>query len=103
MKMFKLEGMIIYSKSSRYFVLPNDIINVNICIYPHCRLVPNPVMILGEIKSKGGNIETVEGKIVAGDAGDISVVKIKGNDGILVYLQTINAFIMHNSLINPKV
>ena len=44
-----------------------------------CRYVPNPVKVLAEIKAKGGNIETVEGEIVAGDAGDINVVRMNGN------------------------
>ena len=34
--------------------------------------MPDPVKILAEIKSKGGEIETVEGAIVAGDAADIN-------------------------------
>merc|ERR1712240_342808 len=34
------------------------------------RAVPNPIKVLGEIKARGGDIETVEGEIVAGDAGD---------------------------------
>ena len=65
---------------------------IYVYIYPHCRLVPNPVKVLAEIKSNGENIETVGGKIVAGDSGDINVVKIKGNDRILEYPKTINAF-----------
>merc|ERR1712135_30550 len=32
------------------------------------RAVPNPIKVLGEIKARGGDIETVEGEIVAGDA-----------------------------------
>ena len=43
----------------------------------HIRYVPDPVKILAEIKSKGGEIETVEGAIVAGDAADINVVSMK--------------------------
>ena len=41
--------------------------------------MPNPIKVLGEIKAKGGDIETVEGEIVAGDAGDIDVISMKGN------------------------
>jgi len=41
------------------------------------RAVPNPIKVLGEIKARGGDIETVEGEIVAGDAGDIDVVNMK--------------------------
>ena len=43
------------------------------------RAVPNPIKVLGEIKARGGDIETVEGEIVAGDAGDIDVISMKGN------------------------
>merc|ERR1712133_243585 len=38
------------------------------------RAVPNPIKVLGEIKARGGDIETVQGEIVAGDAGDIDVI-----------------------------
>ena len=38
---------------------------------------------MGEIKAKGGDIETVEGEVVAGDAGDVDVVSIKGNVQII--------------------
>merc|ERR1712126_613365 len=31
------------------------------------RAVPNPIKVLGEIKARGGDIETVQGEIVAGD------------------------------------
>merc|ERR1712198_78954 len=41
------------------------------------RAVPNPIKVLGEIKARGGDIETVEGEIVAGDAGDIDVISMK--------------------------
>merc|ERR1712133_49572 len=41
------------------------------------RAVPNPIKVLGEIKARGGDIETVEGEIVAGDAGDINVISMK--------------------------
>jgi len=41
------------------------------------RAVPNPIKVLGEIKARGGDIETVEGEVVAGDAGDIDVVSMK--------------------------
>ena len=33
---------------------------------------------MGEIKARGGDIETVEGEVVAGDAGDVDVVSLKG-------------------------
>ena len=42
------------------------------------RYVPNPIKVLGEIKARGGDIETVEGEVVAGDAGDVDVVSLKG-------------------------
>ena len=45
----------------------------------NCRYVPNPVKVLAEIKAKGGDIETVEGEIVAGDAADVDVVSMRGN------------------------
>merc|ERR1711972_176158 len=41
------------------------------------RAVPNPIKVLGEIKARGGDIETVQGEIVAGDAGDIDVISMK--------------------------
>merc|ERR1712136_612839 len=41
------------------------------------RAVPNPIKVLGEIKARGGDIEAVEGEIVAGDAGDIDVISMK--------------------------
>merc|ERR1712098_876141 len=41
------------------------------------RAVPNPIKVLGEIKARGGDIETVEGEVVAGDAGDIDVISMK--------------------------
>jgi len=44
------------------------------------RAVPNPIKVLGEIKAKGGDIETVEGEIVAGDAGDIDVISMKESE-----------------------
>merc|ERR1711872_189485 len=44
---------------------------------PSGRAVPNPIKVLGEIKARGGDIETVEGEIVAGDAGDIDVISMK--------------------------
>ena len=53
----------------------------------NCRYVPNPVKVLAEIKAEGGNIETVEGAVVAGDAGDINVVRINGNKRVLIYLR----------------
>ena len=43
------------------------------------RYVSNPIKVLGEIKAKGGDIETVEGEVVAGDAEDVDVLSIKGN------------------------
>ena len=51
------------------------------------RYVPNPIKVLGEIKARGGDIETVEGEVVAGDAGDVDVVDFKGTASlILTYL-----------------
>ena len=47
--------------------------------FTYCRYVPNPVKVLAEIKANGGDIETVEGEIVAGDAADVDVVSMKGN------------------------
>ena len=41
--------------------------------------MPNPIKVLGEIKARGGDIETVKGEVVAGNAVDIDVVSIKGN------------------------
>merc|ERR1719167_1238515 len=41
------------------------------------RAVPNPIKVLGEIKARGGDIETVQGEIVAGDAGDFDVISMK--------------------------
>ena len=32
---------------------------------------------MGEIKARGADIETVEGEVVAGDAGDVNVVSLK--------------------------
>ena len=45
----------------------------------HCRVVPDPVKVLSEIKANGGDIETVEGKIVAGDAGEVPAIRMLGN------------------------
>merc|ERR1712198_796921 len=42
--------------------------------------VPNPIKVLGEIKAKGGDIETVKGEVVAGNAVDIDVVSIKESE-----------------------
>jgi len=42
--------------------------------------VPNPIKVLGEIKAKGGDIETVQGEVVAGNAVDIDVVSIKESE-----------------------
>jgi len=44
------------------------------------KYVPNPIKVLGEIKAKGGDIETVEGEVVAGDAGDVDVVDFKDSE-----------------------
>ena len=44
----------------------------------YCRLVPGPVKVLSEIKASGGDIETVEGEIVAGDAGEVPAIRILG-------------------------
>ena len=53
-----------------------EIKDYNLIIF---RYVPNPIKVLGEIKARGGDIETVEGEVVAGDAGDVDVVDFKGN------------------------
>ena len=80
MKMFKVEGMFLKSSSAmsyeicalKYLILRK--------LKPYVyRAVPNPIKVLGEIKARGGDIETVEGEIVAGDAGDIDVISMKGN------------------------
>jgi len=44
------------------------------------RAVPNPIKVLGEIKARGGDIETVKGEVVAGNAVDIDVVSIKESE-----------------------
>ena len=51
-----------------------------------CRLVENPVKVLAEIKADGGSIEMVDGEIVAGDAGNLNVVSMKGKSWILVFI-----------------
>ena len=43
-----------------------------------CRLVQDPVKVLSEIKASGGEIETVEGEIVAGDAGEVPAIRMIG-------------------------
>lgn len=40
------------------------------------KLVPDPVKVLSEIKASGGDIETVEGEIVAGDAGEVPAIRM---------------------------
>ena len=45
----------------------------------HCRIVPDPVKVLSEIKANGGDIDTVEGEIVAGDAGEVPAIRMLGN------------------------
>ena len=57
-------------------ILESSIQDYHLIIF---RYVPNPIKVLGEIKARGGDIETVEGEIVAGDAGDIDVISMKGN------------------------
>merc|ERR1712135_247604 len=42
--------------------------------------VANPIKVLGEIKARGGDIETVKGEVVAGNAVDIDVVSIKESE-----------------------
>merc|ERR1712135_118844 len=42
--------------------------------------VPNPIKVLGEIKARGGDIETFQGEVVAGNAVDIDVVSIKESE-----------------------
>merc|ERR1712002_562059 len=44
------------------------------------RAVQNPIKVLGEIKARGGDIETVEGEVVAGNAVDMDVVSIKESE-----------------------
>ena len=46
----------------------------------NCRYVPDPVKILGELKSRRERIETVAGEIVAGDAVDLDVISMKSNN-----------------------
>ena len=64
------------------------------------RYVPNPIKVLGEIKARGGEIETVEGEVVAGDAGDVDVVSLKGKIqlifGNINYTKRIKAFEIMN-------
>lgn len=63
------------------------------------RYVSNPIKVLGEIKAKGGNIETVEGEVIAGDAGDVDVVSIKGNHKTIfnnISLVEISIYAQHN-------
>ena len=43
-----------------------------------CRLIASQLKVLAEIKADGGSIEIVMGEIVAGDAGDLNVVSMKG-------------------------
>merc|ERR1719284_87534 len=40
------------------------------------KVVPDPVKVLSEIKANGGDIETVEGEIVAGDAGEVPAIRM---------------------------
>ena len=44
------------------------------------RYVPNPTKILAKLKAQQlrGEIETIEGKIVAGDPAELDVVDVKG-------------------------
>ena len=39
----------------------------------------DPVKVLSEIKASGGEIETVEGEVVAGDAGEVPAIRMIGN------------------------
>ena len=48
--------------------------------------VPNPVKTLAELKQKGEVIETVAAEIVAGDAGDLNVISIKGSSTIFKFI-----------------
>ena len=41
--------------------------------------MPDPVKVLSEIKANSGDIETVEGEIVAGDAGEVPAIRMLGN------------------------
>merc|ERR1711872_1085524 len=40
------------------------------------KVVPDPVKVLSEIKANGGDIDTVEGEIVAGDAGEVPAIRM---------------------------
>jgi len=40
------------------------------------KVVPDPVKVLSQIKANGGDIETVEGEIVAGDAGEVPAIRM---------------------------
>ena len=82
MKMFKVEGMFLKSSSAKSFE-KNNLRYLKYLIFKKInpivfRAVPNPIKVLGEIKARGGDIETVQGEIVAGDAGDIDVISMKG-------------------------
>ena len=84
MKMFKVEGMFLKSSSAKSFEKLNNLRYLKYLIFKKInpivfRAVPNPIKVLGEIKARGGDIETVQGEIVAGDAGDIDVISMKGN------------------------
>ena len=48
--------------------------------------VPNPVKTLAELKQKGEVIETVAAEIVAGDAGDLDVISMKGRNNIFKFI-----------------
>ena len=52
----------------------NVVLKLSLC----CRLVESPVKVLAEIKADGGSIEMVDGEIVAGDAGNLNVVSMRG-------------------------
>ena len=51
----------------------------NYCLLNYWRVVPDPVKVLSEIKANGGDIDTVEGEIVAGDAGEVPAIRMLGN------------------------
>ena len=46
----------------------------------YSRYISNPVKTLAELKLKGEVVETVAAEIVAGDAVDLNVISMKGNN-----------------------
>ena len=88
--MFKLEGKFSKSSPAKSYEKFKDSLspylsylkNLNPTVFSY---VPNPIKVLGEIKARGGDIETVEGEVVAGDAGDIDVISMKGNVSLILF------------------